>query len=837
MERIIKGGLIISLAFAGLLQVLGVAHAEQTERTAGMVNSWVARFNGGAGKIDWGSSIAVDAGGNVYVAGMSTAANNLPNYLLVKYSPTGGVLWSKPINLSGSDEAIAVALGASGDVYVTGYSNSADSFYQFLTYKFSTTGKPGWTTPPRFSAGAGTDNYAAAMAVDAAENVIVTGTSSLPGNKTDIWTVKYDTSGQVVWLKSYQGAANGNDTVSSIAVDSVGNVVIGGVTEDLSGKRDFLVVKYAAANGDVLWSRTWGGSGGGDDAVMAMAVDGDGDVYVTGLTNGDTTMDYMTIKYSRVNGDRIWSVPYNGVAGKNDMPYGIKVDGSKNVYVTGYSEGADGKQSFATLKYDASGTPVWSGARLYRGYTNGNSWAKYIGVDSGGNVYITGSSEGLGNFADYTTVKYNSSGAQLWAKRYDGTLGRNDYARASLLDSQGNVHVTGRSQGTGKNDDLATVTFSGVNNLKSQFLNSDPRVEAILRGGTYNMDDPDWLTGTSDQNKNTFAYKIFMAFFMLGYQTERGTSLGDSRPQLAVLHQFQQDNGLPVTNNLTRAAILKLDPLLVVREKKLASLGKAFPLADHMQPLHSNDVSRETVAYLYQLAYSVLPPTLRMDKGEMVQCTAGQCVGDIQDASGQSWPTYPVDTKKDYRFVGAYFQPNPFAMRMPSATVNFETILHEYAHYLDGWFPPGPDDLPHWHAINTMGFHNISFDMPNQGSDGCSPRRSDDPKDFISAYGYASNYGCSSGTYQFMEEFAEAFQIYIASGRHFREAAKQSKMVADKYNWLKNNVFQGKEYDTDLTQGLHSGCNDVPGVEGNQPGYTSCRESYIWDYTLPLLSQ
>jgi hypothetical protein len=77
--------------------------------------------------------------------------------------------------------------------------------------------------------------------------------------------------------------------------------------------------------------------------------------------------------------------------------------------------------------------------------------------------------------------------------------------------------------------------------------------------------------------------------------------------------------------------------------------------------------------------------------------------------------------------------------------------------------------------------------------------------------------------------------MYVADGRKFRAAAQQSSLIAQQYAWIKNNVFGGVEYDTDLPRDLESGCNDVYGTSSAQPGYASCSDGYIWNYTLPVL--
>ena len=76
--------------------------------------------------------------------------------------------------------------------------------------------------------------------------------------------------------------------------------------------------------------------------------------------------------------------------------------------------------------------------------------------------------------------------------------------------------------------------------------------------------------------------------------------------------------------------------------------------------------------------------------------------------------------------------------------------------------------------------------------------------------------------------------MYVTAGKQFRAAATQNSTIAQKYSWLKNNAFQGREYDTDLVQGLNSGCNDVPGTQGVQPGYMNCDDNYIWNWQLKI---
>jgi hypothetical protein len=303
---------------------------------------------------------------------------------------------------------------------------------------------------------------------------------------------------------------------------------------------------------------------------------------------------------------------------------------------------------------------------------------------------------------------------------------------------------------------------------------------------------------------------------------------------LRALHKFQADQALPVGDLVTIDVVRHLDAALEQKEPAF-SIGQSFPLYQHMQPLHPHQISKDALATIYHLPMSVLPASLQMTTlYENVQCINGQCVGFIMDANDNPWPIYPVDLTQDYRFVGAYFDPKKPDPRLPSAVVDIETVLHEYGHYLDGVLYRTPfAQQPRNGSVNTAGFHDISYDM-STNINGCVSRRSNDPKDWISRYGFLSNGGCPAGKFVPWEEWAEAFQMYVTSGNQFRAAAAQNATIAQKYNWLKTNLFQGREYDTDWAQALQSGCNDVPGAQAQQPGWMQCNDNYVWDGQLRI---
>ena len=150
--------------------------------------------------------------------------------------------------------------------------------------------------------------------------------------------------------------------------------------------------------------RRYNGPGNGTDWVEGIAVDGFGNVYVTGHSYGSgTNWDYATVKYDP-QGNQLWVQRYNGPGNVDDGAFAIAVDGSGNVYVTGYSWGSGTYQDYATIKYDPVGNQLWE--KRYNGPGNGDDFVYAIAVDGSGNVYVTGYSWGSGTGYDYAIIKY-----------------------------------------------------------------------------------------------------------------------------------------------------------------------------------------------------------------------------------------------------------------------------------------------------------------------------------------------------------------------------------------------------------------------------------------------
>lgn len=416
--------------------------------------AWVARYSGPGNGNDWTKAMVVDGGGNIYVTGTSTGSGTGYDYATIKYDPNGSELWAGRYNGPGNGEdwAQAIAIDANGNVYVTGFSYGSETGNDWATIKYDSSGNELWVKryPPP-----GPSNFyerASAIAVDSDGNVYVTG---MTGGSGDYATIKYDTDGNELWVRTYNGPGNGYDNASTIAVDGNSNVYVAGLSTGDGPWGDFATVKYDT-NGNELWVSRYDGPAGEGDAVHDIAIDSDSNVYVTGYSYGSgTSTDFATIKYD-ADGNELWVRRYDGPGSFYDSPEDIAIDSAGNVYVTGVSWGSATDYDYATIKYDPSGNELW--VKRYNRLGSSWDWAYAITIDGSGNAYVTGDSGGI-----YVTLKYDPNGNELWLREYaEGAgvaYGYGDFAIA--VDAGKNVYVAGyNNRGTGTGWDYTTIKYS-----------------------------------------------------------------------------------------------------------------------------------------------------------------------------------------------------------------------------------------------------------------------------------------------------------------------------------------------------------------------------------------
>lgn len=425
-------------------------HSEVWER-------WVARYNSAGNGNDTVTSLVLDNNANVYVAGYCEQNGETSNAVVVKYNAGGVEQWTAVYDGlgQGADIAKDVLVDADGNVYWAGSSMGISTGLDMVTIKYDAAGHEQWVA--LHNGPVDGDDEATSLAFDSDGNVIVTGYSEGDGTGPDYLTIKYTSAGLVLWEARYNGPSSGEDAVNAIVIDEDANVYITGRSAGNGSGLDYATIKYDQ-NGIVQWSLRYNGPGNDYDEAHAITLDGTGNVVVTGTSTGNWVYkDYCTVKYDP-QGLELWVARYDGASNWYDVAKAVAVDTDDNVVVSGYSYAQFLDYDYATIKYNSAGDQLW--IQRYNGFSNGDDRAHSMALDADNNIYVTGYTSSYLYVIDYTTVKYNSSGAIQWVKSYNGPGDGEDAATAIALDSAGGVHVSGYSQGDSLDYDFATVKYS-----------------------------------------------------------------------------------------------------------------------------------------------------------------------------------------------------------------------------------------------------------------------------------------------------------------------------------------------------------------------------------------
>lgn len=368
---------------------------------------WSAQI--GTPESDQSGSVAVDGWGNVYISGLTRGSLGGPNAgssdaFLTKFNASGHVLWTRQVGTASTDPSRSVAVDGEGNAYITGTTGGSlggpnAGFRDAFLMKFDPSGNQVWSR----QIGTTATDTSNAVAVDAWDNVYISGVTdgSLGGPNAgleDAYLVKLDASGNELWTRQI-GTAEDDPSVS-VAVDGAGNVFISGGTEgDLGGPNEgnhgaFLTM--FDASGNELWTRQIGTTG--SEGSNSVAVDGAGNAFITGNTPGSLggpsagSLDAYLTKFD-TSGNQLWSRQIGTTA--DDQSQSVAVDGAGNAYISGLTSGDLGGANAGSFdaylaKFDPNGNLLWT----QQFGTADTDMSAALAVDSAGNVYSSGLTSG-----------------------------------------------------------------------------------------------------------------------------------------------------------------------------------------------------------------------------------------------------------------------------------------------------------------------------------------------------------------------------------------------------------------------------------------------------------
>ncbi len=492
------------------------------------------------------TGLSTDSTGNLYMTGEAKLSSGNTDFATIKYDKDGKQSWVKRYSEGESlKDTTGIATDTQGNSYVTGTTSDSD----FATIKYDTSGKHAWV---KHYSGPTWDQQKmnpSGVAVDSWNNVYVIGNSQKTESQWDFCTIKYDSSGKKIWTKKYAGQS-GKGVAIQYRTDNKGMTTRILVFQPLttSGTTSTARINYYDGNGSFInyFDKVSGiypfgnptgiysayngkvyivdntaktveifNTGTKDEQAATSiahwfpgtAVTTQGVHYPTAIASNQDYVYVLDSSYQQVVPHTYSGSPAPGVnsipVGNTSKPNnwtGLAVDSQGNAYLTGSFVESGESSDFATVKYSPTGTQLW--VKRYSGPAKQYDSAWGIAVDSSGNAYVTGTSTSETNSGqlDFATVKYDSSGKQLWVKRYSGPAKTESSASAVAVDSQGNVYVTGNKTTASNEGDFLTVKYDSSGNQIWTRTYSGPQSKAISvdnSTGNYAVINPGKSSGTS----------------------------------------------------------------------------------------------------------------------------------------------------------------------------------------------------------------------------------------------------------------------------------------------------------------------------------------------------
>jgi hypothetical protein len=398
---------------------------------SGQVN-WINRYSPlqNQDQEDKALGIISDDAGSVYVTGYTTSPSSGADITTIKYTASGLQAWAVSFDSPGSsveDKVFGIAEDRLGNIYVAGYSLIAANGSRIRVIKYdAASGEILWAKTFK-GQGVG-DDKAFGIAADSENNIIIIGQSkgnNPPTGSLDYVTLKYSPNGNLTWERRYNGPASADDIACAVAVDAGNNLLVTG--KSMSSRRalsyDFATVKYNSS-GVQQWVARYDGNAGGSDEAFGIAADDFGNIIVTGVSTClGSGKDITTIKYNSA-GLQLWVANFGGKKNLDDGVSSIGLfPGKDRIYVGGYVSNSPGLTNLTALEYDSGGNLL-----QYIIYPGGSTCNALAINKSNGDIHLAGYISNLSD--DYIQMKFSAGKLTLNNVTTDGLS--NNSAETSL---------------------------------------------------------------------------------------------------------------------------------------------------------------------------------------------------------------------------------------------------------------------------------------------------------------------------------------------------------------------------------------------------------------------
>ncbi len=433
---------------------------------------WVKTFNDPTYQGNVPAAITLNSAGCVIVTGTAYDSIKKINQIqTIKYDPSGNVLWQVKYAPSSTCTPSDITTDAKGNIFIT--ANVVDTSLKFYpqkihALKYNCSGKLVWDavypkpqTPPDFF------EVSTRIAVDVGGNIFVGATAQCTqcygaaGFFLEPTIIKFDSNGHYItemrtgriWagnIPTSLDALNDMELVGNSIIYSISNIVQDSLPSgrNLSAE-DFGVEKYDTSGKRKFFKRIPRPSK--EDFPVALFVGKNENIYITGWTADsvqNATHSYLTVKLDSAG--NIFYVKERGNTAWNSEGISVAADELGDAYIAGKTFKNGPVSEIELFKYDPNGNEVWAKtfSSTFKNYIIGR-----IHIDAQANIYINASSIDSTN-SDCLLLKYDSSGSLIGEYRTNGPTNQNDYAEGMVVNTAGEIFITGNSQSANGTDYL-----------------------------------------------------------------------------------------------------------------------------------------------------------------------------------------------------------------------------------------------------------------------------------------------------------------------------------------------------------------------------------------------
>ena len=272
----------------------------------------------------------------------------------------------------------------------------------------------------------------------------------------DIYLVRLDGDGNEVWSSQLDLSMGGEDRGYAVAIDGDGNLGVTGDTDTGPASSDIWIAKLDP-DGNELWSTTVDGPDNDNDGGRAVAFDAAGNLAVAGFVRSGPNDNDIWVGAYDPDGVELWTETIAGDMVMDDRGRGVAFDDAGDLFVSGFVSNGSFNRDVWVRKYAIDGMVMWT--ETWDSDKSKDDAGFSIGRSATGDVVVAGISPVLSDNQDFWLGRFDTDGMLAWWKRFGGPAIENDNAYGVALDSGDNTVAVGYKGITNVDTDIWIVKY------------------------------------------------------------------------------------------------------------------------------------------------------------------------------------------------------------------------------------------------------------------------------------------------------------------------------------------------------------------------------------------